>query len=103
MLAMMSRQQRKRPQFNFLDKLEGSRGARIFVSILLGLGIASLFRLTCSGEQCKIIRGPPMEEVQKNVYKINDSTCYQYSPVPAKCHTAGGGGSFDSGIEKSPA
>lgn len=73
-----------RKQFHFLDKLEDSRGARIFVSLVLGLGIASLFRLTCVGGQCQVIRGPNLEEVHRHVYRI-DNQCYKYSTVPAKC------------------
>jgi hypothetical protein len=54
------------------------------VSIVLGLGLASFFRKICKDGRCVIIKGPPVEEVKKNIYKI-DNECYKYSPVMTKC------------------
>jgi hypothetical protein len=56
----------------------------IFVSILLGLGLASFFRRACKNGKCIIIKGPPLEDIKKHVYKIEDE-CYEYSPVATTC------------------
>lgn len=72
---------------HMLDRLESSKGARIFVSIILGLGLASLFRLTCKGGQCLVVRGPDPSEVEGKVYRTEDDACYKYSRSQAMCLT----------------
>ena len=56
----------------------------IIVSVLLGLGIAALFKKACKDRQCVVVHGPPIEETKKYVYKVNDQ-CYKYTPVEAEC------------------
>lgn len=55
-----------------------------FISIVLGLGLASLFRQACTGNECVILKGPSLREVQKNTYKI-DEKCYTYKPEATLC------------------
>ena len=57
---------------------------RILISVLLGLGLASLFRKVCSGKSCVIVQGPSPEETQKYYYKI-DEDCYKYTPYVTSC------------------
>lgn len=57
---------------------------RILISILLGLGLASIFRKVCSGKSCIVVRGPQLQEVDKYYYKIDDD-CFKYTPVATKC------------------
>ena len=57
---------------------------RIVISILLGLGLASLFRKVCSGKSCIMVKGPNVEETQKYYYKIDDD-CYKYTPYMTSC------------------
>ena len=56
------------------------------LSIIMGLGLATLFRKVCKGRNCMIFKGPPMEEVQKTVYKKNDK-CYQFNYENVDCDT----------------
>jgi len=65
------------------EALKSEVGA-IFISIILGLGIATLFRKVCEGKQCIIIKGPNMDEVRESTYKINDD-CFKYTPVFSEC------------------
>jgi hypothetical protein len=65
---------------NFLK----TRGGVIAFSIVLGLGIAALFRSVCSDGKCVVIEGPSLEEVKKYYYKVEDQ-CYKYNPVAAEC------------------
>lgn len=55
-----------------------------FISILLGFGLASLFRQVCKDDKCRIIKGPNLKEIEKQIYKIDDK-CYRYKPVPTVC------------------
>jgi hypothetical protein len=66
--------------------LEDSTGA-ILVSVLLGLGLAALFRRVCTGDSCVIIKAPGKAEVAGHVYRIADD-CYKYTPYTVPCPTA---------------
>lgn len=57
---------------------------RIIVSIILGFGLATIFRKVCSGHSCVVIKGPPINEVSKYYYKI-DEDCYKYTPYTSSC------------------
>jgi hypothetical protein len=56
----------------------------VVISVLLGLGLASFFKKVCKDGRCVIIKGPPINEVNKNIYKINEE-CYKYTPFATKC------------------
>jgi hypothetical protein len=70
-----------------LMKLFQSNTGSIVISIILGLGLAALFRKACNDNKCIVIKGPNLEETQKYFYKINDD-CWQYKPVFAECTNA---------------
>ncbi len=55
-----------------------------FVSILLGLGLSSMFRTVCKGNDCVINKGPSIKEIEKNTYRVDDK-CYKYNPKSTKC------------------
>ena len=55
-----------------------------FISLLLGFGLASLFKTACVGGECVVIKGPSITEVSKNTYKIDDR-CYTYKPEATTC------------------
>lgn len=58
-------------------------GSRI-LSVILGLGLASLFRKVCSGDRCVVVKGPKLADVAKHTYRI-DERCYVYKPVATTC------------------
>ncbi len=60
----------------------------ILISILLGLGLAAVFRKACTGANCVVVRPPDMKEVNKYVYKLDES-CYKYTPKPIPCPRGG--------------
>ncbi len=62
----------------------GSKSGSIIVSIILGLGLAALFRRACKNNTCIVIKGPNTDEVNSYYYKINDD-CYKYEPVFSEC------------------
>lgn len=55
-----------------------------FISVLLGFGLASLFRQVCKDDRCRVIKGPNIKDMEKNIYKIEEK-CYKYKPIPALC------------------
>lgn len=61
-----------------------SKIGQIILSILLGFGLATVFRKVCKGNSCLVIKGPNPSDVQKYYYKI-DEECYKYTPYVTKC------------------
>jgi len=57
---------------------------QIFISILLGLGLATLFRKVCKDKNCIQFNGPVISEVDGKTYKF-DEYCYKYELFPTKC------------------
>lgn len=56
------------------------------LSIILGLGLATLFRKVCKGRNCMVFKGPPMEKVKNTIYKKNDK-CYRFTYDNVDCDT----------------
>ena len=58
--------------------------SEIVLAVLLGFGLATIFRQTCSGGSRMIYKGPNLEEIKKNVYNV-DGECYKFVPRQTKC------------------
>ena len=64
-----------------MNTKEGS----VVISIVLGFGLATMFRLTCkNGKNCIVVKGPKMADINNKHYKI-ESDCYKYSPYVVEC------------------
>ena len=59
---------------------------QIIVSVILGLGLAALFRKVCDDNNCLIIKSPPSSEINGKVFKSNNK-CYKYTPEVTTCST----------------
>jgi hypothetical protein len=68
---------------NFKRILDTPTG-HIFISILLGLGLATLFKKTCSDDKCLVFNGPVIEDIKDKTFKHGEK-CYKYSSEPSKC------------------
>ena len=56
----------------------------VFISILLGLGLATLFRKACKGKECLDFNGPVISEIDGKTYKFGEE-CYKYSLQSTHC------------------
>jgi hypothetical protein len=65
---------------DMLDTREG----QIIVSIVLGLGLAAMFKRVCKSGRCVVIKGPPVKETDEYFYKIRND-CYKYTPYVVPC------------------
>ena len=70
---------------NFKRILHTDFGQKI-LSIVLGLGLATLFRKVCKGRNCMVFKAPPLSEIEKTTYKQNDK-CYKFSYETVNCDT----------------
>jgi hypothetical protein len=69
-----------------LEKFVRSSSGRIIMSILLGFGLAAIFRPVCNGgDTCTILKAPNLEEIKDNTYKFN-SKCYIFEPNAISCN-----------------
>lgn len=59
----------------------------IIISMILGFGLATLFRKTCSIRGCYVFRGPPMNKIEGQTFKMNDK-CYKYNYQHETCKGA---------------
>ena len=66
-----------------MNKLLNTEVGQRIVSIILGLGLASMFRKVCNNNNCLVIKGPKIVEMDK-YYKI-DKKCYKYNTYPINC------------------
>jgi hypothetical protein len=67
-----------------LKRLVNTPIGRNIVSILLGIGLATLFRRACTDKNCIVFNGPIISEVEGKTFKHGDK-CYKYSTVSEKC------------------
>ncbi|MBI96890.1 hypothetical protein CL656_07085 [bacterium] len=70
-----------------IERLFESNLGKIFLSIILGLGLSGLFNKECDDEteNCIIIRGPNEKKIKNTIYKYNNK-CYQYEKKMLKCN-----------------
>jgi hypothetical protein len=68
-----------------LSKFINTQTGKILTSILLGLGLATLFRSICKGQNCKIKVAPNFEEITNKIYKF-DNKCYNMQQNITKCN-----------------
>ena len=67
-----------------ISRLLHTTTGKYLLSVILGLGIASLFRSVCKGRNCVMYSAPPRDEIDEKVFKF-DEKCYSYTPKHTKC------------------
>jgi hypothetical protein len=67
-----------------LEKFVNTERGKIIMSILLGFGLASLFRTVCKDKNCLIFHAPPLDKFKDKIYK-DENKCFKYNPVATKC------------------
>ena len=58
---------------------------KFFISLLLGLGIATLFRKVCKDKNCIKFSGPVIQNIEGKIFKQADK-CYSYKLQTEKCN-----------------
>lgn len=70
-----------------LERFVQTEAGRILMSIVLGVGLASLFKASCKGRNCVIMQAPSLEQLKDKIYKIDDK-CYKFKSTQTKCNTS---------------
>jgi hypothetical protein len=69
-----------------LHKFVHSQSGKYIMSILLGLGLSTLFRQMCLGKDCLKFYAPPLQEIDDQTY-IFDDKCFKLHKTAVKCDT----------------
>ena len=67
-----------------LRRLLYSDVGKYIISILLGLGLATLFRKVCKNRNCIVFKAPDLKKIKNQVFKF-ENKCYKFSESIEKC------------------
>jgi len=67
-----------------LGKFVHTETGKYLMSILLGFGLASLFRTVCKGKNCVIFHAPPLDKIDEKIYKY-ENKCYKFTQQSTRC------------------
>lgn len=70
-------------KFALKELLNSTRGKYVF-SILLGIGLASLFRKACSNRNCLVFQAPSLDKINNKIFNFNNK-CYKFENKSASC------------------
>lgn len=68
-----------------LKRLLYTEFGQLLISIMLGLGLATIFREACEGKNCLIFNGPVINEIDGKIYKFGEY-CHKYILNPVSCN-----------------
>lgn len=68
----------------YISKFLHSQSGRYLMSLILGLGLATLFRTVCKGKNCLLLKAPEGSEINGQVFRYQEK-CYKYNPKQTKC------------------
>lgn len=69
-----------------IKRLIYSKFGEVIISILLGLGLATLFRKVCNNRNCLRFEGAPLNKITNQIFKF-DNKCYKFTSDIQKCDT----------------
>lgn len=68
-----------------VKQLINSKEGKYIISVILGLGLATMFREVCKDKTCIQFKAIGEKEIKDKVYK-HDSKCYKYSLKSSSCN-----------------
>lgn len=68
----------------YIRRLIYSKIGKYVMSILLGLGIATLFRRACKDRSCLVFKAAPIDKIKGQIFKFDDK-CYEFKEHGQKC------------------
>lgn len=69
--------------FDWLSIMEVP-GLAALISLVLGFGLAAIFRPLCKGPECVVLRGPAVGDIKGSVYQFG-SKCVEFDAAPIEC------------------
>ncbi len=68
----------------YIHRLLYSKYSKLIISIVLGIGLATLFRRECKSGACVQVKGPKMKRIKDQIFEHNNS-CYTFTPHSETC------------------
>ena len=68
----------------YLRRLIYGDVGKTIISIILGLGLATLFRKVCNDRDCIVFKAPNIQKIQNQIFKF-DNKCYTFNENIEKC------------------
>ena len=72
--------------FKSLSKLVNSDGGKIVISIILGIGLATLFKKVCNDRNCLVFKAPVIADIKDQVFQHGDK-CVTFKERSVECNT----------------
>jgi len=69
-----------------VKQIINSKEGKYIISIILGLGLATMFREVCKDKTCMVFKAVGEKEIKDKIYKY-DNKCYKYSLKSSSCNT----------------
>ena len=69
----------------YLRRLIYSPFGRIIISIVLGLGLATLFRRVCKERDCMVFKAPELDKINDQIFKFAGK-CYKFKENIETCN-----------------
>tara|TARA_Y100000591_G_C21549456_1_gene552926 strand:- start:123 stop:392 length:270 start_codon:yes stop_codon:yes gene_type:complete len=67
-----------------IKSLINSNKGKMLLSIILGFGIATLFRKACKDRNCLVFHAPSINKIKGKTFSYNNK-CYEYIENNTKC------------------
>lgn len=67
-----------------IEKFIQTSAGRVLMSMILGVGLATLFKVSCKDRNCLLLKAPPLEKLNDKIYKVEDK-CYKFTSSQTKC------------------
>lgn len=67
-----------------INRILYGKYSKIIFSIILGIGLATIFRKSCDNRKCLNFISPNIDEIANNVYEFNDKY-YKFIPKATTC------------------
>ena len=67
-----------------VERLIYTDNGKAFISIILGLGLASIFRGACNMRGCIVFRHADIDDIDGETYKVGNK-CYRYDLQQESC------------------
>jgi len=68
----------------YLRRLIYSDVGKYVISILLGLGLATVFRKVCNDRSCLVFHAPHIDKIRGQVFNF-DGKCYTFEEKAERC------------------
>ena len=70
--------------FNSVKSIINSERGKIIFSILLGFGLATLFRKSCKSNNCLVYKAPSLSNINGQIFQHNNK-CYKFNEKNVSC------------------